>query len=232
MKFKVLSFCILLISNSSSATDLLKCEYSKANLSSDTKIQMTPLGQGSVEYDGTHFKAIRPNGSFSISPPLSAGENGLLILDDKTKVFAASVDKTNFAVSDRIAKTTEQWANCSADNEKITALASENEIQQVEKLDGNKAKNYFLNEKHAFTTNCLVWDDVTFITGRAPAMIIAGSVDMGTNPKWNGKEYSFIFNGGSMMARFTPSEPKHKLVIQAGSKFYGCGPSTVDHNYD
>jgi len=36
----------------------------------------------------------------------------MLFLDDKTKIFAASLDKSNFAVSDRIKKTTEQWAKC------------------------------------------------------------------------------------------------------------------------
>lgn len=106
------------------------------------------------------------------------------------------------------------------------------ELKAIESLSYDQAKDYFLREKHAINTNCLVWGDVTMITGKYPAMVIAGSVDMGAKPKWDGKEFSFTFNGGSMIARFTPSEPKHKLLIQAGDKFYGCGPSSINHDYD
>lgn len=60
-------------------------------------------------------------------------------------------------------------------------------MRMVESLSGAKAKSFFMKEKHAFTTNCLVWEDVTMITGRYPAMIIAGSVMMGKNPRWDGR---------------------------------------------
>lgn len=135
----------------------------------------------------------------------------------------------------QIGKTTEQWDKCSSDKKDGLNKPNQDplaEIKEVEAMDPSRAKSYFLKEKHAFTTNCLVWNDVTMITGPLPAMIIAGSVDIGKNPRWDGKQYSFTFNGGSMIARFTPSEPRHKLLIQAGDKFYGCGPSEIDHNYD
>ena len=106
------------------------------------------------------------------------------------------------------------------------------EISEVESLSSTEARNYFLKEKHAISTNCLVWGDIVMITGKYPAMIIAGNVDMGSRPKWDGKEFSFFFNGGSMIARFTPSESKHKMLIQAGNKVYGCGPSAINHDYD
>jgi hypothetical protein len=61
----------------------------------------------------------------------------------------------------------------------------------VESLSGAKAKSFFMKEKHAFTTNCLVWEDVTMITGRYPAMIIAGSVMMGKNH--DGMEGIFLY---------------------------------------
>lgn len=185
---------------------------------------MIPGGMARIEFDGATFKATRPNGSFVTSPLLALGNNGMLMVDDKTKVFAANQQKTEFAVSDRIAKTTEQWVNCKPDAAVAQLNKVDKEIAEVQKLSGSKAKSYFMNEKHAFLTNCMVWDDVTMITGKAPAMVIAGSIHMGTNPRWDGKEYSFKFNGGSMIARFTPSEPKHKLLIQAGDNFMVADP--------
>lgn len=232
MKKLLIGLIVLLIGGPAFAAETLKCEYAKADMSKGAGAPMIPYGNGKVEFDGKSFKAIRPVGSFIISPELSDGKNGMLFFDDKIKVFAASSGKTEFAVSDRIAKTTEQWANCKVDEEQALQQRGDAEIAAVEKLSGAKAKSYFISEKHAFTTNCLVWNDVTMITGKAPAMLIAGAVHMGSNPKWDGKEYSFKFNSGSMIARFTPSSPKHKLLIQAGDSFYGCGPSVVDHNYD
>ncbi len=168
-----------------------------------------------------------------MTPQLTTKKDGLLISDDGNKVFAASVDKSNFAVSDRISKTTEQWASCRVVSDAIRDLENkENEIKSIEKMTVSQAKAYFMTEKHAFTTNCLVWDDVTMITGKNPAMIIAGGVQMGKGPKWNGEEYSFTFNNGSMIARFKPFEPRHKFLIQAGDKFYGCGPSFIERGYD
>ncbi|WP_250901321.1 hypothetical protein [Enterobacter mori] len=232
MKLKILIFPLLAVSVNAFSSDILRCEYAKSDLREGANAPMIPGGMARIEFDGTTFKATRPNGSFVTSPLLALANNGMLMVDDKTKVFAANQQKTEFAVSDRIAKTTEQWANCKPDTAVAQLNKVDKEIAEVQKLSGSKAKSYFMNEKHAFLTNCMVWDDVTMITGKAPAMVIAGSIHMGTNPRWDGKEYSFKFNGGSMIARFTPSEPKHKLLIQAGDKFYGCGPSTVDHTFD
>lgn len=229
---KTLTLAILALSSNALAMDVLRCDYAKSDISASPNAPMIPAGKGKVESDGKSFKAYRPSGSFTTSPTLSDNRNGMLFLDDQTKVFVASPKQTEFAISDRIGKTTEQWANCKPDPATEVLNKRDAEIEAVEKLSGAKAKSFFMNEKHAFVTNCMVWDDVTMITGKAPAMVIAGSINMGSNPKWNGKEYSFSFNGGSMTARFTPSEPKHKLLIQAGDKFYGCGPSTVDHTFD
>lgn len=229
---RILFLSLILSPNFLWAGEILSCDYAKNDLTKGPNAPMIPAGKAKVEVNGSSFKAFRPMGTFISSPPLTDRRNGMLFLDDKTKIYAASLVNTEFAVSDRIAKTTEQWANCKIDEQANFDKKSGKEIEDVEKLSGEKAKQFFLNEKHAFTTNCLVWEDVTMITGKAPAMIIAGSVHMGTIPRWDGKEYSFRFNGGSMIARFKPAEPKHKLLIQAGDKFYGCGPSVVDHNYD
>lgn len=217
------------------ASDAYECVYSKASLDNGKMGQMIGSDPAKVEYDGSSFKAYRPTGVALISPKLNVKNGTVTLANDGIKVFAVSDDLRTFAISDRIGKSTEQWDKCSPVKKDGVDKAARDplaEIKEVEAMSPSRAKSYFLKEKHAFTTNCLVWNDVTMITGSLPAMIIAGSVDIGKNPRWDGKEYSFTFNGGSMTARFTPSEPRHKLLIQAGDKFYGCGPSEVDHNYD
>ncbi|WP_315707398.1 hypothetical protein [Brenneria uluponensis] len=224
---------MLLATSNSFASDLLNCEYAKADISKGVNSPMVLMGQGRVEFDGKSFKAYRPNGSYIFTPPLTTQRNGMIFLDDKTKVFAANIDKSNFAISDRITKTTEQWASCTAlDGMQTEQEKADNEMKMVEKMDSARAKKYFMKEKHAFTTSCLVWNDVTMITGKFPAIIIADGVEIGRNAHWNGHEYSFTFNNGRMTARFNPSEKRHKFLIQAGDKFYGCGPSVIDHNFD
>lgn len=217
------------------ASEVYDCVYSKASLDNGKMGQMIGSDPAKVEYNGSSFKAYRPTGIALISPKLNAKQDSVTLASDGIKVFAVSDDHKSFAVSDRIGKTTEQWDKCSAGKKDGFSKANDDplaEIKEVEAMNSSRAKSYFLKEKHVFTTNCLVWEDVTMITGSMPAMIIAGSVDIGKNPRWDGKEYSFTFNGGSMIARFTPAEPRHKLLIQAGDKFYGCGPSEIDHNYD
>lgn len=226
----VLALSLLVVSGVSVASEKLACEYSVGDLSVPPKLFIK--GNANVSFDGKSFTAYRPDGSYVITPPLNEKKDGMIFVDDKTKVFAASADRSNFAVSDRIKKTTEQWAKCSEDKILAQQKNDTDEIKHVETMSSSQAKKYFLSEKHALTTNCLVWEDVTMITGKNPAIIMAGSVSMGKSPRWDGREYSFSFNGGSMVARFVPSENRHKFVIQAGDKFYGCGPSEIDHSYD
>ena len=155
MNLKIIAFSLFALSYHAAASDVLQCDYAKSNLADGANAQMIPGGKASVEFDGKSFKATRPWGGFIISPALTDTRNGMLFLDDSTKIFAASPTNTDFAVSDRIAKTTEQWANCKIDEVAATNKKADEEIAEVEKLTGNKAKNYFLKEKHAFTTNCL-----------------------------------------------------------------------------
>lgn len=228
-------FLVLMLLGSASfakANDTYQCQYAKAQFSNGVMGKLSYPVPANVEIKGSSIKVFRPDGTFLISPPLKEQNGQLLMIDDGSKVYASSSDKSNFAVSDKISKVTEQWDECAVDFAKNNVEKTKVEMSKIEKMNSAEGKKYFLNEKHAFTTNCLVWDDVTMITGPNPAMLIAGSVNMGKNPHWNGKEYSFNFNGGSMIARFTPSEPRHKLLLQAGDKFYGCGPSEIDHNYD
>lgn len=229
---KLLVVPFFLFCFSVSANDFYNCQYAKANTPDRAVAPLSMPMPSKVEVSAKSIKLYRPDGSYVSSPRLSESKNNLLMADDGSKVYAAAKDRTNFAVSDRIAKTTEQWDKCSLsiDEERLAKIKTE--MEYVETMNSAQAKKYFLREKHAFATNCLAWDDVTMITGPNPAMLIAGSVNMGKKPNWDGKEYSFIFNGGSMIARFTPSKGRHKLLIQAGSNFYGCGPSEIDHDYD
>ncbi|EQA6242204.1 hypothetical protein ACLEVJ_21265 [Enterobacter ludwigii] len=51
------------------------------------------------------------NGTYLISPKLNT--NGkLMMADDKSKVYAYDPWLLNFAISDRIARSTEQWDRC------------------------------------------------------------------------------------------------------------------------
>lgn len=112
MKIKIIAFSFIAMSSSAFSSDILNCDYAKSDISKSANAHMVPGGKASVEFDGKSFKATRPNGSVIISPIITDRKNGMLFIDDKTKIFAASPSKTEFAVSDRIARTTEQWANC------------------------------------------------------------------------------------------------------------------------
>lgn len=109
---KIAIAALMLISGGAWSADNLVCDYARADISKSVNSPMFPLGIGKVEFNGASFKAFRSDGSYVITAPLTTKKDGMIILDDKTKVFAASIDKTNFAVSDRIAKVTDSWYNC------------------------------------------------------------------------------------------------------------------------
>jgi outer membrane murein-binding lipoprotein Lpp len=120
---------------------------------------------------------------------------------------------------------------------KSEMAAADAEMQSVATMGPARAQIYFTKERHAITTHCLVFGAVTMVTGKPPAILIAGTLYIGNHARWDGKEYSFDFNRGSMTAIFNPSgllisNPRHKFIIQSGDRFYGCGSSMIDHNYD
>lgn len=140
MKKIIIFAASIFASVNSFASDILSCDYAKAPLSKDPASQMVQMGKANVEFDGKSFKAYRSDGSFTFTPPLTTPSNGMLILDDKTKVFAAASDKSSFAISDRIGKTTEQWANCTIINK---------EPAKPEKVESWKYRNLTTSEKKA-----------------------------------------------------------------------------------
>ena len=84
------------------ANEKLFCEFATGDLSSSSALLIK--GNANVMFDGKSFTAYRTDGSYIVSPPLTEKKDGMIFVDDKTKVFAASQDKSNFAVSDRIKK--------------------------------------------------------------------------------------------------------------------------------
>ncbi|ELP5232515.1 hypothetical protein R1Z32_001391 [Citrobacter freundii] len=112
MKTQLIALSFLAMSSNTFASEIFSCDYARSDISKSADAPMVPGGKANVEFDGKSFKATRPTGVVVISPVISEHKNGMLFLDDKTKVFAASLSKTEFAISDRIARTTEQWANC------------------------------------------------------------------------------------------------------------------------
>ncbi|MEG1350647.1 MAG: hypothetical protein RSD49_21710 [Hafnia sp.] len=125
MKTQLIALSFLAISSNVFGAEILSCDYAKSDISKGADAPMVPGGKANVEFDGKSFKATRPTGSVVISPIISERKNGMLFLDDKTKVFAASLSKTDFAISDRIARTTEQWANCTDVTPKPRATTNE-----------------------------------------------------------------------------------------------------------
>lgn len=112
MRFLSLVVTMSLLPMVSIAAERLQCDYSTADISNWPNSKMVGHGKGIVESGDNSFKAIRPDGTYSVSPILTSSKDGMIFLDDKTKIFAASINKDDFAISDRIAKKTEQWANC------------------------------------------------------------------------------------------------------------------------
>ncbi|EOZ5412810.1 hypothetical protein ACQSLC_005012, partial [Escherichia coli] len=69
------------------------------------------LGNAEVTLFIDSFKAYRLNGTYLLSPNLKT-TGKLMMADDKSKVYVYDSSQMNFAISDRIARSTEQWDHC------------------------------------------------------------------------------------------------------------------------
>lgn len=113
-------FLVLMLLGSASfanASDTYQCQYAKAQFSNGVMGKLSYPVPANVEMKGSSIKVFRPDGTFLISPPLKEKNGQLLMIDDGSKVYASSSDKSNFAVSDKISKVTEQWDKCTSDSE-------------------------------------------------------------------------------------------------------------------
>jgi hypothetical protein len=139
----ILGALILSTCGVASALETYECTYSKAALDNGKVGQMYGAMPAKVEVNGESIKTFRPDGSFIISPPLTKKSGPLSMADDGSKVYAAANDSVSFAVSDRIAKVTEQWEKCgipkNSEPEKkpdVGIPVSEKEISLIKSLNG------------------------------------------------------------------------------------------------
>ncbi|HAV1851648.1 hypothetical protein [Enterobacter hormaechei] len=96
---------------SAATTKTYLCQYAIASVQNGKIGSLSVLGNAKVNLYTDSFKAFRMNGTYLISPKLNT--NGkLMMADDKSKVYAYDPRLLNFAISDRIARSTEQWDRC------------------------------------------------------------------------------------------------------------------------
>lgn len=205
----VLALSLLMTFGSAVASEKLVCEYAVGDLS--TPPNLIIKGNANVLSKGKSFTAYRPDGSYVITPPLTEKKDGMIFVDDKTKVFAASQDRANFAVSDRIKKTTEQWAKCKVyqnEKDKINSDVTK-QMQLISAIpwNGPEANKFFFREKHLFMLSQCGWaGSVGFSTGSKPMVMIGDSFYPGEKSVFKNGEYSITFNGGSMSVSYNPQK--------------------------
>ena len=102
------------------ASETYQCMYSIASIEGGRMGQMSAPSLSNVEILGQSIKLYRPDGSATVSPPLTKNTPSALMSDDGIRVYAESNNKESFAVSDRIKKTTEQWDKCSIEQQTDT----------------------------------------------------------------------------------------------------------------
>lgn len=97
--------------NTASTAKTYLCQYAIAAIQNGRIGALRVLGSAEVTFYVDSFKANRLNGTYLLSPKLKT--NGkLMMADDKSKVYAFDSSLMNFAISDRIARSTEQWDRC------------------------------------------------------------------------------------------------------------------------
>lgn len=97
--------------NTASIAKTYLCQYAIAAVQNGRIGALLVLGSTEVTLYVDSFKANRINGTYLLSPKLKT--NGkLMMADDKSKVYAYDSSLMNFAISDRIARSTEQWDHC------------------------------------------------------------------------------------------------------------------------
>lgn len=83
-----ITLSLLMASGVAVANENLVCEYAVGDFSSPPTL--LTKGSANVIFNGKSFTAYRRGGSYVVSPPLTEKKDGMIFIDDKTKVFAAS----------------------------------------------------------------------------------------------------------------------------------------------
>ena len=94
-----------------STTKTYLCQYAIAAIQNGRMGALRVMGNAEVTMYLDSFKANRLNGTYLISPKLET-KGKLMTADDKSKVYAYDSWLMNFAISDRIARSTEHWDHC------------------------------------------------------------------------------------------------------------------------
>ncbi|KMV66918.1 hypothetical protein AI29_16050, partial [bacteria symbiont BFo2 of Frankliniella occidentalis] len=84
------------------ASEIYQCMYSIASIEDGRMGQMSAPIPSKAEILGQSIKLYRPDGSATVSPPLTKNTPSALMSDDGIRVYAESNNKESFAVSDRI----------------------------------------------------------------------------------------------------------------------------------
>lgn len=221
----VIALSLLMASSAAVAGEKLVCEYAIGDLSTTPKLLIK--GSANVIFDGKSFTAYRSDGSYIVTPPLTEKKNTMIFLDDKTKVFAASIDKSSFAISDRIRKTTEQWSKCNnyvnENSQEETKSDVKEQMKRIASIPwgGKEANKFFLKETHLFMLLQCGWaGSVGFSTGSKPLVMLGDSYYPANSSSFKNGEYSITFNGGSMRVAYNPQ--KVSGYISDSNSFTPC----------
>lgn len=129
------------------AADTFSCIYSKAAVVNGKMGPMIGREHAKVEVNNGAMKVYRPNGTYLLSPQMKDDIKTAWKVSDASKAYVMSQDFKSFAVSDTIAKTTEQWAECSLD--KVPSTVAEKKVKPTnwKKEISLKQKNHMLRRQ-------------------------------------------------------------------------------------
>lgn len=128
------------------AADTFNCIYSKAAVSNGKMGPMIGREAAKVEVDNGAMKVYRPNGTYLLSPQMKDDLKTVWRVSDASKSYVMSQDFKSFAVSDTIAKSTEQWAECSLEESHSATSIESTTPKQWEKRSITQAERTFVEQ--------------------------------------------------------------------------------------
>lgn len=126
------------------ATDTFNCVYSKAAVKDGKMGPMIGRESAKVEVDNGAMKVYRPDGNYLMSPQMKDDLKTVWRVSDASKSYVMSQDFKSFAVSDTIAKSTEQWAECKLEKTYIDTSKESKNIKHWEKRSITKVEKTFV----------------------------------------------------------------------------------------
>ncbi|MBC3250447.1 hypothetical protein H8I91_09250 [Serratia fonticola] len=223
------------------AAEVYECQYTKANVTNGALGQFTYPYEArvKVEVNENSIKAYRPEGAFLISPPLATKNGQLLMADDGSKVYAAAIDNSNFAITDRIGKSTEQWDKCSiaksSELEKkpdVGIPVSEKEIALIKELNGVDSLKCatYIDKRFSLSKNKIYKVKRDFLN-KTP-FIDGGEItcEVGSNIwNWDETEVMSVENGVINGSNYTiyHSDGSGSVGVGDASWSFGCSKDAI-----